>query len=385
MSVNSAMAITTNEGERVSVPFVDLGPTSKEVREAIVVDLERLIEKDAFINGPYVEAFEGAFAEACGRRACIGTGSGTDALRLVLDAIELDPDDEVVVPAMTFFATFEAVVQAGARVVVVDVREDDVGMDVDAVSSVLGSRTKALLPVHLYGQMADARGLTDLADRHGLVVVEDACQAHGAERDGIRAGTAGFAAAYSFYPSKNLGAWGDAGALILDDAGVAAKVRALREHGQTRRYHSDFVGYTARLDAVQALVLTHKLPRLDAWNAQRQLAARYYSDELDGVGDLRLPVAVAGAKHVWHVYAVRTADPSALGDFLAQRGIATGRHYPQPPHLSPAYAELGYRPGSFPVAEAVARETLSLPIYPGIEEAQLEAVVDGIKEFFARG
>jgi dTDP-4-amino-4,6-dideoxygalactose transaminase len=379
------MTTTTDESERISVPFVDLGPTSNEVRTAILSDLASLIEKGAFINGPYVEAFEQAFADTCGRGICIGLGSGTDALRLVLDAIELGPGDEVVVPAMTFFATFEAVVQAGARVVVVDVDEEDVGMDVEAASDALGGRTRALLPVHLYGQMADARGLIELADRHGLSVIEDACQAHGAERDGIRAGTAGLAAAYSFYPSKNLGAWGDAGALVLDDEGVAAKVRALREHGQTRRYHSDYVGYTARLDAVQAVVLAHKLPRLERWNGDRQVAAGYYSDELSGVGDLRLPTVVAGAKHVWHVYTVRTADPSALGEFLARRGIGTGRHYPEPPHLSPAFAELGYPPGSFPVAEAVARETLSLPIYPGISEAQLEAVVAGVREFFARG
>ena len=379
------MATTSNKSESsISVPFVDLGPSSNEVSAAVLADLAALVEKGAFINGPYVDEFERAFAAACGRGIGIGLGSGLDALRLALAASGLGPGDEVIVPAMTFIATLEAVVQAGGRPAVVDVREDDVGMDVEAASSVVGDRTRFLLPVHLYGQMADARALTALADRHGLSVLEDACQAHGAERDGIRAGTMGLAAAFSFYPSKNLGAWGDAGALVLDDEPVAERVRALREHGQTRRYHSDYVGYTARLDAVQALVLAHKLPLLGRWNAERQLAARYYSEELAGVGDLKLPVAVAGATHVWHVYAVRTADPTALGDFLAQHGIATGRHYPQPPHLSPAFANLGFRPGSFPVAEAVARETLSLPIFPGIAESQLEAVVQAVRGFFAR-
>jgi dTDP-4-amino-4,6-dideoxygalactose transaminase len=257
-------------------------------------------------------------------------------------------------------------------------------MDVEAASAAVGDRTRILMPVHLYGQMADVRGLRGLAERHGLSIIEDACQAHGAERDGFWAGAAGTAGAFSFYPSKNLGAWGDAGAIVLDDESIAKTVRALREHGQTERYHSDYIGYTARLDAVQALVLTHKLPLLERWTAQRREAARYYTEALSGVGDLRLPVVVQGASHVWHVYAVRTAQPSALGAFLSERGVATGRHYPQPPHLSPAFADLGFETGAFPVAEAVGRETLSLPIFPGIAEAQLEAVVEAVREFFAR-
>jgi dTDP-4-amino-4,6-dideoxygalactose transaminase len=216
-------------------------------------------------------------------------------------------------------------------------------------------------------------------------VIEDACQAHGAERDGILSGAAGRAAAFSFYPSKNLGAWGDAGALVLDDDRVAATVRALREHGQVERYRSDLVGYTSRLDTIQAIVLSHKLPLLPSWNEERRVAAGFYASALAGVGDLRLPVEAAGARHVWHLYTIRTADPEALGSFLAERGISSGRHYPQPPHLSTAFADLGLPPGSFPVAEAVARETLSLPIFPGIEEEQLDAVAVAVREFFARG
>jgi dTDP-4-amino-4,6-dideoxygalactose transaminase len=371
--------------QRVAVPFVDLRPSCAPIVPSLLGELAELIERGAFINGHYVESFERMFALACRRKAAVGVASGLDALRLGLIACGLEQGDEVVVPAMTFVATFEAVVQAGGRIVVVDVRDDDLGMDVEAAQSVVGPRTRFLLPVHLHGQMADGRGLRALAALHGLGVLEDACQAHGAERDGIRAGGVGKAAAFSFYPSKNLGAMGDAGALVLDDEVVVARMRALREHGQTRRYHSELVGYTARLDAVQALVLSRKLPLLSDWNAERRWAAGFYNDALVGIGDLRLPVVVSGSTPVWHVYAVRTADPGALADFLAERAIATNRHYPEPPHLSPAFASLGLRRGSFPVAEAVARETLSLPIFPGITESQLQAVVDAVQAFFSRG
>jgi dTDP-4-amino-4,6-dideoxygalactose transaminase len=304
---------------------------------------------------------------------------------LALLAFGLERGDEVIVPAMTFIATFEAVVQAGGRPVVVDVREDDVGIDVDAAGAACTERTRFVVPVHLYGQMADVRALRALASRHDLVMVEDAAQAHGAERDGVQAGAGGAAGAFSFYPSKNLGAFGDAGAVVLDDERAASTARALREHGEVRKYESRYIGYTARLDALQALVLSHKLPLLARWTEERREAAEFYSAALDGVGDLRLPTTVDGARHVWHVYAIRTADPEALSRFLAGRGIATVRHYPQPPHLSEAFLHLGFRAGSFPVAEAVARETLSLPIYPGIAEAQLEAVADAVSDYFARG
>ncbi len=384
--LESAMSTVSKDSRsEVSVPFVDLGPSSSAIKARLLADIGELIDSGLFINGPYVAAFERAFAEACQRPYAIGVASGLDALRLGLEACGLAPGDEVIVPAMTFVATFEAVVQAGGRVVVVDVGEDDAGMDVDGAAAAVGSRTSFLLPVHLYGQMADARALMELAERHGLAILEDACQAHGAERDGIRAGGLGVAAAFSFYPSKNLGAMGDAGALVSDDEGVIEKMRALREHGQTRRYHAEHIGYTARLDAMQAVVLSHKLPLLPAWNAERRAVAEFYNEMLDGVGDLRLPVTVSGSTHVWHVYAVRTADPVGLGDFLAGRGIASNRHYPEPPHLSEAFASLGVGRGAFPVAEAIARETLSLPIFPGISDEQLDAVVSGVRDFFARG
>jgi dTDP-4-amino-4,6-dideoxygalactose transaminase len=370
---------------RSPVPFVDLGPVSREIKDSLLADIAELIDTGRFVNGPHVEKFEREFAASCGRTACVGVASGLDALRLALLAYGLKRGDEVLVPAMTFVATFEAVAQAGGRPVVVDVREDDVGIDPEAAAAACTERTRFLLPVHLYGQMADVRALRALAAQEDLVVVEDACQAHGAERDGIRAGAAGDAGAFSFYPSKNLGAFGDAGALVLDDESLAAVVRALREHGESSKYESVRIGYTARLDAIQALVLLRKLPLLERWNADRRNAADFYTEALEGVGDLRLPTTVDGSTHVWHVYAVRTSDPASLSAFLAERRIATARHYPQVPHLSRAFEHLGLQAGSFPVAEAVARETLSLPLFSGITEEQLEAVVEAVSEYFARG
>jgi dTDP-4-amino-4,6-dideoxygalactose transaminase len=372
-------------GRGPTVPFVDLSSSTEAVRSGLLADVAELLDGGAFVNGPAVEAFEREFAAACGRRFGVGTASGLDALTIGLRALGLEAGDEVVVPAMTFVATFEAVVHARGRVVVVDVGEDDAGLDPAGAAAAVGPNTRFLLPVHLYGQMADMRALGSLAAKHGLTILEDACQAHGAERDGLGAGAAGAAAAFSFYPSKNLGAMGDAGALVLDDEDAASTARALREHGQTSAYHSARVGMTSRLDTLQALVLLRKLPLLERWNADRAQAASFYGEALQGVGDLRLPARVAGARHVWHVYQVRTRDPEALGAYLAGRGIGTKRHYPEPPHLSAAFADLGHPAGSFPVAEAIARETLSLPLFPGITEEQLAAVVDAVVDFFARG
>ena len=367
----------------VRVPFFE-ARLDPELKERILAGFERLIDTGTFANGPEVSDFERTFAEYCGVEFCVGVASGLDALRLALIAAGIEIGDEVIVPAQTFVATYEAVTQVGGRPVVVDVSELDYGLDADAVEAAITDRTRFLLPVHLYGQMADMERLAAIAARHGTLVLEDACQAHGAERGGRPAGTVGVAGAFSFYPAKNLGAFGDAGALVTSDPELARRVRALREHGQTAKYVHDLEGYTSRLDTLQALVLLHKLPLLDRWNDERRIAARFYSDALEGVGDLLLPPVAPGSDPVWHLYVVRTADPGALAAFLRGRGIATGRHYPQPPHLSPAYARLGYSEGAFPVAEALSREALSLPIFPGIGEEQLAAVVDAVHDFFAR-
>ena len=367
------------------VPFLDLRQLHEGLTEPILADIAELIGTSAFVNGRQIGEFEAAFAEYCGVSECVGVSSGLDALRLALLAAGSERGDEVIVPAMTFVATFEAVTQAGCRPIVVDIFDGDYALDIAGIEAALTPRTRFLLPVHLYGQLADMNGLDLLAATHRMGVIEDACQAHGARRDGLTAGAAGLAAAFSFYPSKNLGAMGDAGALVTSDAELARRARALREHGQYRKYEHDLEGYTARLDTLQAVVLLHKLPLLDAWNEERRAAALFYTAHLSGTGDLHLPPVQNGSEPVWYLYVVRTRDPERLGAFLAENGIATGRHYPQPPHLSPAYAWLGHRRGDFPVAEALAEEGLSLPIYPGITEAQLTAVVNTIGDYFRRG
>ena len=367
---------------QTAVPFLDLRPAHAPLKEAVLEEIGELLESGALTNGPAVACFEDAFAAYCGVDHCVGVASGLDALRLGLLALGIEPGDEVIVPAATFVATLEAVTQAGGVPVLADISDGDYCLDPAAASAAAGARARVLMPVHLYGQLADMRPLAALAERLGLAVLEDACQAHGAEREGRRAGSAGGAAAFSFYPGKNLGAAGDAGGFVSNDRDAASRVRALREHGQTAKYVHALEGWTARLDTIQAVVLLHKLPLLDEWNEQRRAAATVYQDGLAGVGDLRLPPVASGSSPVWHLYVVRTADPTGLAMFLRERGIGTGRHYPDPVHLTEAYAHLGHRPGDFPVAEALSRECLSLPIFPGISEAQLAAVVDGVRSFF---
>ena len=364
----------------VAVPFVDLEPMSRPVKDRVLARIGETIDAGDFTNGAAVQEFEHAFARYGNRQECVGVASGLDALRLALLATELATGAGVIVPAATFAASFEAVLQAGGRPVVVDVG-DDYGVDVDQVERAAGEATH-VMPVHLYGQLADLRSLAMVAETHALTVVEDACQAHGAMREGVRPGDLSRAAAFSFYPSKNLGAMGDAGALVTDETGLADHVRALRVHGETRKYHHEHVGYTARLDTVQAIVLLEKLPLLDEWNRLRSAAARFYSEALPVVDGLRLPRTATGSEPAWHLYVVRTPDPQDLARFLAERGIQTGRHYPEPVHLAPAYRDLGYAPGDFPVAEGLAREALSLPMYPGISEEQLEWVCKAVSDYF---
>ena len=365
-----------------SVPFLDLAASHAPLKGAILEEISELIDSGAFTNGPQVAAFESAFAEFCGTRYCVGTASGLDALRLAFIAAGTQPGDEVILPANTFAATLESVIQAGAEPVLVDVAESDYNLDPAAVEAAITPRTRFLLPVHLYGQLADMSALTKIARKHNLAIIEDACQAHGAERDGFRAGAGGLAGCFSFYPGKNLGAFGDAGACVTGDEDLAAHVRALREHGQRRKYFHDFEGYTARLDTIQALALSHKLPLLAGWNEERRAAASFYAQALAGVGDVVLPPVPEGSSPVWHLYVVRTAEPTELAASLRERGIGCGHHYPIPLHLLPAYERLGYEPGSFPVTERLAAEAVSLPIFPGIGAAQLEAVIEAIGDYF---
>jgi dTDP-4-amino-4,6-dideoxygalactose transaminase len=333
---------------------------------------------NAFINGSVCITFEEAFGVWVGAAHAVGVASGTDALRLGLLAYGLEPGSEVICPANTFVATVEAIRQAGLTPRLVDVRDDDYTIDLDAAESVVGPRTSALMLVHLYGQMADTRTAMRIAERHGLHVFEDACQAHGAVRDGVRAGAALDGAAFSFYPGKNLGAFGDAGAWCTNDPDAARVIRALREHGQYAKYHHAIEGYTARLDAFQAVVLLHKLRFVDQWTRERRAAAAYYDEALADVDGVVLPHVPDGSDPVWHLYVIRTADPDALCAALSARGIATGRHYPIPVHQTEAYRHLG-RQGAFQVTERLARETVSLPMFPGIAGAQLDAVCDAVR------
>jgi dTDP-4-amino-4,6-dideoxygalactose transaminase len=380
-----AEATLTTRADSVSVPFLDLGPSHRSVKDELLEDFARLIDSNAFTNGPAVGQFEEAFAAFCGVRDCIGVASGLDALRLAFLASDIGPGDEVIVPASTFIATFEAVSQSGATPVPAEVDERDYTIDPSAAANAVTSRTRAIMPVHLYGQSADMVRLQQVSRSASLLLVEDACQAHGARRDGISAGSSGDAAAFSFYPGKNLGAFGDAGALVTNDSSLAGRIRALREHGQRRKYEHDLIGYTARLDTIQALVLLRKLPHVNDWNAARRRAAAYYTDALADVGDLILPFVPEGSEPVWHLYVVRTRARDGLLEALRERQIGAGLHYPQPIHLSPAYAALGYRRGSFPITEQLSETALSLPMFPGISEAQLEAVVRTVRAFFDDG
>ncbi|HLE99499.1 MAG TPA: DegT/DnrJ/EryC1/StrS family aminotransferase [Gaiellaceae bacterium] len=368
-----------------TVPFVDLQPSNHVVRERILHRIGELIDRGDFTAGEAVAEFEQQFADYQRRRHCVGVASGTDALRLSLLASGLAPGGGVVVPASTFAATVEAVIQAGGAPILVDVDVDDYTIDVgQAGRAAAGDGATHVIPVHLYGQMADMRRLASLADAHGLQIVEDACQAHGARRDGWLAGSIGQAAAFSFYPSKNLGAMGDAGAIVTDDEELAARARSLRAHGERRKYYHEQIGYTARLDTLQAVVLIEKLPLLEEWNRQRRAAADFYARALSGLEPLHLPVEREGSESVWHLYVVLTADPEELAEHLRERGVQTGRHYPVPVHLAPAFRDLGFAPGDFPVAETLAREGLSLPLYPGITESQLEWVCEAVHDYFRR-
>jgi dTDP-4-amino-4,6-dideoxygalactose transaminase len=373
------------QGPAVAVPLLDLGVSNRTLRQDFVTSFGELIDSGAFIDGPQVAELEAAFARYSGAPFCVGLASGLDALRLALIAIGPEPGEEAILPANTFVATAEAVVQAGLAPVLVDASEGDYNIDPDAVASAVTPRTRVVVPVHLYGQMADLARLLPVARSRGLDVVEDACQAHGAQRDGLGAGTAGRAGAFSFYPGKNLGAFGDAGALVTSDDELATRVCALRDHGQSAKHRHEAVGYTARLDTVQAAMLLLKLPVLPDWTEERRSIAAAYSETLADVGDLLLPPVPEGSEPVWHLYELRTARADALASFLAERGVQTGRHYPAPVHLTPAFAYLGHEAGAFPVSERLARELVSLPIYPGLGEERFEAVVKAIEDFFAGG
>jgi len=360
----------------MAVPFVDIQAQHASIRDEMSAAIDGVLASGRFIGGPEVEGFEEEFARFCGVKHAIGVGNGTDALQLALRACGVGAGDEVITAAFTFTATAEAIVNVGARPVFVDV-DETYTLDVDQVAGRITPRTKALIPVHLYGQPADMDPLLDLAEQRGLYVVEDAAQAQGARYRGRRAGSLGHIACFSFYVAKNLGALGDAGAVITDNDGWAETIRALRDHGRSGHYLHTVVGYNSRLDALQAAVLRVKLRHLDDWNAARRRVAQAYDKQLAASG-LALPQVAPGREPIYHLYVVRAPDRDGLRQRLAEDGISTGIHYPIPLHLQPAYQFLAYERGSLPNSEAWAEQVLSLPIYAEMTEGQVAEVVTSI-------
>jgi dTDP-4-amino-4,6-dideoxygalactose transaminase len=361
------------------IPFVDLKRQCRAICDEVHQAIQEVLDQCAFASGPAVAAFEADFARYCGVRHCIGVNSGTSALHLALLACGVGPGDEVITVPMTFVATAWAISYVGARPVFVDIEPDTVTIDISQVERAITSRTRAILPVHLYGQMAQLDPLLEICDRHGLALIEDAAQAHGAMYHGRRAGAVGRVGCFSFYPSKNLGAYGEGGAITTNDDAIAARVRSLRDHAQSERYRHEELGFNYRMDGLQGAVLSVKLRHLEGWNARRrQVATRYRA--LLGDTPLALPNEAEGRHHVWHLYVVRHTERNRLQQALTAAGIASGIHYSIPVHLQPAYTSLGYRAGDFPVAERVAQQCLSLPIYAEITEKEQGHIAHILKQ-----
>ncbi|MFZ9746317.1 MAG: DegT/DnrJ/EryC1/StrS family aminotransferase [Opitutaceae bacterium] len=368
----------------MQVPLLDLKPPTAELRADLDAAYRRVLDSGWFLLGRELEAFEAEFAASTGARHCVGVANGLEALQLVLLARGIGPGDEVIVPANGYIATWLAVSQVGARPVPCEPDARTYNLDPARVPALLTPRTRAILPIHLYGLPADTAALHALAAPRGLLVLEDAAQAHGARLGGRSVGALGHAAAFSFYPSKNLGALADAGAITTDDDALADRLRHLRNYGSKVRYQHEFQGLNSRLSELQAAFLRVKLPHLAAWNARRSRLAARYGAQLSGIPGLTLPWVPPGAEPVWHLFVVRTARRDALQRHLTAAGVGTQIHYPVPPHLTPAYAAAEGRPGDFPLAEQLAAEVLSLPLGPHHTEAQIDHVCAAVREFFAR-
>jgi dTDP-4-amino-4,6-dideoxygalactose transaminase len=347
----------------VRIPFLDLQAAYLELQEEIDGAVRRVLHSGFYILGEEVEAFEAEWADYCGAKHSVGVGNGLDALHLALVALGVGPGDDVLVPSNTYVATWLAVSQCGARPVPVEPDPATFNMDPARVEAAITPRTKVILPVHLYGQPADLDPILTIARRHGLKVLEDAAQAHGARYKGRRIGAHGDVVAWSFYPGKNLGALGDGGAVTTDDPEIADRIRVLRNYGSRVKYANEVKGYNSRLDPLQAAILRVKLRHLDAWNARRQRLASEYLRALEGT-EVRLPATPAWADPVWHLFVIRHSERDRLQRGLTEAGIGTLIHYPTPPHLQPAYADLGGKTGDYPIAEQLANEILSLPIGP---------------------
>jgi dTDP-4-amino-4,6-dideoxygalactose transaminase len=362
------------------VPFVDLSAQYTAIADEMNDAILQVVQDSGFILGRDVGLFEEEFAAFCQAQCAVGVDSGTSALELALRACGIGPGDEVITAANTFIATALAISCTGATPVLVDVDPRTYTMDVSSLERAISTRTRAIIPVHLYGQPADMDPILEIARQRDLIVIEDACQAHGARYKGRRVGSLGHAAAFSFYPAKNLGAYGDGGMVVTNDEQVAESVRMLRNYGQREKYHHVVRGYNRRLDTLQAAVLRVKLQHLDAWNAARRQHARLYG-ELLAHSPVAVPVEPNYAESVYHLYVIRVEDRDGVSAYLRDKGIATGIHYPIPIHLQPAYRDLGYEEGCFPVTEACAGQILSLPMYAELTPGAVEYVAEAIRDF----
>lgn len=366
----------------MQVRFGDLQREYHELQPELDLAIARVLQSGWFVLGQEGTRFEETFAAYLGVHHCIGCASGTEAIALALMAAGVGPGDEIITVAHTAVPTISAISMTGARPVFVDIRSDTCLMDVDQVEAAITPQTRAILPVHLYGQCVDMDPLLALAGKHGVSVIEDCAQAHGARYRGRKAGSMGQMAAFSFYPSKNLGCYGDGGAVITNDPALADRLRMLRNYGQRQRYYHEIVGINSRLDELQAAILVAKLPHLNEWNRRRQALAAQYTASLAGL-PVTTPVQAAGNEHIYHLYVIQVADRDRLQAFLGQRGIQTLIHYPIPAHLQPAYAGLGYARGRLPVTERTADAILSLPMYPQLTDAEADQVIAAIREFYA--
>jgi dTDP-4-amino-4,6-dideoxygalactose transaminase len=360
------------------IPFLDLKRQSRPIETEIENAFHQVLESCHFASGPFVETFEAEFARYCGVRHCVCVNSGTSALHLAMIACEVGPGDEVITVPFTFISTVWVISYVGAQPVFVDIEPETCTMDVSQVETAITPRTRAVLPVHLYGQMADLTPLKQICERHNLALIEDAAQAHGAEYFGQRAGSVGEIGCFSFYPTKNLGAVGEGGALTTNDDTVAARLRALRDHAQLTKYRHEELGFNYRMDGLQAAALSVKLRYLDQWNSRRTDLATMYHSLLSDT-PLTLPFEAENRRHVWHLYVARHPKRDRLRQGLLEAGIETGLHYPVPVHLQPAYAALKYRSGDCPVAEQAALECLSLPMYPELTESEQIRIAETVK------
>jgi len=379
--MNKPIPNVTQRAREMRVPFLDLKSQYRELKDQLDAAYDRVAESGWFVLGSEIEHFESEFAAYCGAKHCIGVGNGLDALHLILRAADIGPGHEVIVPANTYIATWLSVSCTGATPVPVEPDERTYNIDPSRLESAITSRTRAIMAVHLYGQPADMDVINDVASRHGLEVFEDSAQAHGARYKGKRVGSLATAAGFSFYPGKNLGALGDAGAVVTNDDKIAKRARLLRNYGSRIKYFNEIKGLNSRMDELQAAFLRVKLARLDEWNDRREKIAKYYLHALEGKCDLRLPYVPGWAGAVWHLFVVRHPQRNLLQKHLTANGIGTLIHYPVPPHLQTAYRELRYWQGKFPIAEKMADELLSIPISAHLSQWETSQVLEHISTF----